>query len=263
MRAFERFWVQARLSYRATYLWAGWKPWLSAVVLRPAMVIATFAFATRYAVGDVSARIAIGLAVFSAPVIVSEGVGHAFVYDRLGGTLGESLCTNVRRVVLWSARAVVHIGSALATFAVGLVLGTVVFELDWSQANLAAVVASVAVILITSTAIGLAIGTIALTCREWVGPTVALRAVLLTMCGIVIPVHELPRPLNHVATAFPIVHALAALRASAQGRAIGAVMGNLVTELIVAVVIIAAAYGLFLAFLRKARETGALNLAEN
>ena len=81
---------------------------------------------------------------------------------------------------------------------------------------------------------------------------------MLLVCGVNIPVEELPGWLEAIGRAVPLTHGIEAAREVVRGSSLGDVGGAVVTELAIGVAYTTAAFALFRVFELEGRRSAAL-----
>jgi ABC-2 type transport system permease protein len=130
------------------------------------------------------------------------------------------------------------------------------FELSWSQVPALAVVL---VVTVTScTGLGMLLGSIGLRARDVFFASNLVYFLMLLVCGVNIPVDELPGWLEAISNVVPMTHGIEAARDVARGASLGDVSGLVMTELGIGLAYTAAAFGLFRLFELQGRRSAAL-----
>jgi ABC-2 type transport system permease protein len=161
-------------------------------------------------------------------------------------------------VALFLGRALPVIANGLVVSAFGFGVGLLLlrFELSWSQVPALAVVLVVTVA--SCTGLGMLLGSVGLRARDVFFASNLVYYLMLLVCGVNIPVEELPGWLEAVSRSVPLTHGIEAAREVARGASLGDVGGLVVTELAIGVAYTVAAFALFRLFELEGRRSAAL-----
>jgi len=178
--------------------------------------------------------------------------------ERNYGTLSPVLATPASRPALFLGRALPVIANGLVVSAFGFGVGLVLLEFELGL-NQVPALATVLVVTVTScTGLGMLLGSIGLRARDVFFASNLVYFLMLLVCGVNIPVEELPGWMEAVGRAIPLTHGIEAAREIAAGAALGEVSGLVWTELAIGLAYVAAAFALFRVFEVQGRRNAAL-----
>jgi ABC-2 type transport system permease protein len=250
--------VGGLLSYRALFNWIRPVIYLTTMLGSPLFQILFFVYLGRFARLQDDTFFVVGNAVQVSAMSGIYAMTMTIANERQYGTLSPLLATPANRVALFLGRALPVIANGLVVSAFGFGVGLVLldFQLTWSQVPALAVVLLVTVS--SCTGLGMLLGSIGLRARDVFFASNLVYFLMLLVCGVNIPVEELPGWLEAIGRAVPLTHGIEAAREVARGAAIGDVRGDVLTELAIGVVYTAAAFGLFRLFEVEGRRSAAL-----
>jgi ABC-2 type transport system permease protein len=250
--------VGGLLSYRALFNWIRPLIYLTTMLGSPLFQILFFVYLGRFAGLQDDTFFVVGNAVQVSAMSGIYAMTMTIANERQYGTLSPLLATPANRVALFLGRALPVIANGLVVSAFGFGVGLVLldFQLTWSQVPALAVVLLVTVS--SCTGLGMLLGSIGLRARDVFFASNLVYFLMLLVCGVNIPVEELPGWLEAIGRAVPLTHGIEAAREVARGAALGDVGGDVLTELAIGVVYTAAAFGLFRLFEVEGRRSAAL-----
>jgi len=188
-------------------------------------------------------------------------MGFAIDGERWTQTLSAVLATPANRAALFLGRALPVLVNAALTAATGFIGGALLlgFRMPWS-----AVPAMAALLLLASfacTGLGMLTAAVGLRMRDV--PIIAnlTMAVLLIFCGVNVPLDKLPDWMHSIANALPMTHAIAAAREVADGASLASVRPDLLAELALGSIYLAAGFACLRWFEHEGRRHGTLDRA--
>ena len=253
------FFHQVRLSYKALFNWQGPALFAMNVLFRPLLYIAIFSFFGRFARGDDAAEsFAVGMAVWSAVVVVGGGVLGGPVQERWMSTLSPMLCTAGSRVRMFLAWGLPYFPLGLLAAAVGLGVTVALLGIGVSAVTWSVVVLSIVLVSLSGMAFYLMFGPLAFTTGSFGIVAAFPTGVLITLTGVLIPLDALPDVWRIIGHGLPITSGLAALRGALYGEPLSALRWELLSELGVVAAYLLIGYTLFRLTEVYGRRTGAL-----
>ena len=232
----RNLWRLAWLSYKGLYItWQG-HAYIFTVFVTPILwvliisLFGKFAAHPRLAEGYI-----VGMAVFSLPFVIVDGIVGAFQGERTYGTLSILFVSPVNRLKIFLSRGAIHWANGIVTLAASLVAAWAILGLDFSEVAWASALCSILALAAASTGFALLLGNITiLSARRGYIFQFAYGIVLL-LSGVVIPTSSLPPLLYELSQVIPVTHGLAAVRASFAGAGLADVGGLILTELLIGV----------------------------
>jgi ABC-2 type transport system permease protein len=251
------FLSSAVFSYRAQFSWLNPTMWLTMKFILTLSQMAFFVFVGLFIRGpSVVPFIAIGNALQTVSWNTVFSVINITSHDKWDGTLPLVLATPASRLPLFIGRAMIHVFDGMLSVAVSFALAAYIFNVDFGQANVLALVLTVFVTALTMAGFGLLIGGLSFYFREPLIFANIFLFTLLILCGINFPVQDLPQFIQPVSYAIPLTYGVSAARSAIAGASLLEITSFLGPQLVVGSVSIALGYVFFRSFENIARKTG-------
>jgi ABC-2 type transport system permease protein len=243
----RRFVENAVIVFQALFRWFNPSAYVATKIIMPVEQLLAFGLLARYAGGQgkvsylvIGNAIALaGLGGFSAAGTVGE--------ERSQATLPMLIASPANRLLNFLERGLVHILDALVSVAVALVFAVTVFHVDFGSLNPGAFAAAVLVATVSSIALGLFLGAVAIAWSEFFLVTNLLYLVVLVLAGVNFPVSALPAWIQPLSYALPFTRSIESARHALHGASLTAVAPPLLGELGLAVAYLVLGYS----FLRR------------
>jgi ABC-2 type transport system permease protein len=252
------FFVGGLFSYRALFNWISPITYTTTMLGSPLFQILFFVYLGRFAELRDDTFFVVGNAVQVSAMSGIYAMTLTIANERQFGTLSPLLATPANRAALFLGRALPVIANGLLVSAFGFGVGLLLldFSLGWNQLP---ALATVLVVTVTScTGLGMLLGSIGLRARDVFFASNLVYFLMLLVCGVNIPVEELPGWLEAIGRAVPLTHGIEAARDVAGGATLGEVSGLVWTELGIGLAYTAAAFLLFRFFEFSGRRSAAL-----
>jgi ABC-type polysaccharide/polyol phosphate export permease len=257
----RNFIVQAYTNYRGLFGWISWFSYLTTVFLRPVIMVITYLILGRFAGSpEVIQHYAIGIAVYSMPVIVLPGIAQCYTYDRSGGTLAFFYVTPASRLISYLSRPLLHYPNALFSFTATLFAAWVTVGLNLAPVNWTGFVISVLVTAASVTALGQFLGTFAIIFRDWTNVQAIATGLLLVLTGVIIPITLFPTGIRIFLWLLPMTNGLVAVQQTFAGGALSSVINYIIFEALIALGYTVLGYMGFRLFEKAAKKRGTLDL---
>ena len=258
MRHARLFFLGGLFSYRALFNWIRPITYLTTMLGSPLFQILFFAYLGRFTGLRDDTFFVVGNAVQVSAMSGIYAMTLTIANERNFGTLSPVLATPASRPALFLGRALPVIANGLVVSAFGFGVGLVLLEFELGL-NQVPALATVLVVTVTScTGLGMLLGSIGLRARDVFFASNLVYFLMLLVCGVNIPVEELPGWMEAVGRAIPLTHGIEAAREIAAGAALGEVSGLVWTELAIGLAYVAAAFALFRVFEVQGRRNAAL-----
>lgn len=256
---FRLFYEGARLSYIALFHWLRPSTYLASKIIMPLNQILFFTFLGVYANGRSSADFyIIGNALQMAAISGIYGVTMSIGGDRWAGTLPYIFGVPSSRLVIFLGRAFFHILDGAVGVAFGLGLGVLFLGLDLTQANLFLLLLVIMAATISTSGMGLMLGSLSLvTVNVWFFNNV-MYFLLLLFSGANIPRDDMPVWMVTVGDFLPLTRAIEAARRVADGGSFSDISGLLAVELLMGVVYAGFGFSIFRWIEYQARQRGTI-----
>jgi ABC-2 type transport system permease protein len=258
VKALRLFFVGGLISYRALFNWINPITYTTTMLGSPLFQILFFTYLGRFTGLRDDTFFVVGNAVQVCAMSGIYAMTLTIANERNYGTLSPILATPANRIALFLGRALPVIANGLFVSVFGFTVGLLFldFELGWSQVPALAVVLVVTVS--SCTGLGMLIGSIGLRARDVFFASNLVYFLMLLVCGVNIPVEELPGWLEAIGRVVPLTHGIEAAREVAAGAGLGDVAGLVGTELGIGLAFTAAAFALFRFFELEGRRSAAL-----
>jgi len=246
-------------SYKALFIWLTPIGYVMSKVAVPLLQITVFALLAR-SLGLEPGQRVIGNAVQSAALNGVFGTMMALHGERNFHTLAFLIASPANRLVTFGGRILAHVVDGMIVVLLGLTFGVIVFGLDLSHANRVGTPLAFAVTVTAISGLGLLLGSAALVTRDILLLGNVAYWTLVALCGVNLPVDQLPEPLRMVAQVLPLTRGLQAVRLLLAGGSLAQAAPLLAGELLVGAAYYAAAYVAFQAIERVAARRATLEL---
>lgn len=253
------FYEGARLSYIALFHWLRPSTYLASKLLMPLNQILFFTFLGVYANGRDSADFyIIGNALQMAAISGIYGVTMSIGGDRWSGTLPYIFGAPTNRLIIFLGRAFFHVLDGSVGVIFGLGLGVVLLGLDLSEANLLLLMVVIFTATISTSGMGLMLGSLSLvTVNVWFFNNV-MYFLLLLFSGANIPRGDMPQWMVVIGDFLPLTRSIEAARRVIDGASFGDISGLLALELLMGLVYTALGFSLFRWIEMQARQRGTI-----
>lgn len=250
------FFVGGLISYRALFYWI--TPWqyIPTMLAAPLFQILFFVYLGRATGVGSTTFFVVGNSIQICSMSGIYGMTMAIANERQFQTLSPILATPANRVALFLGRGLPVLVSGLQTTAFGFLVSALILNFRPSPKALPELALTVLVATASCTGFGMALGSIGLRARDiWIVANIAYFIMLL-LCGVEVPLHQLPRVLQLVAQVLPLTHGIEAGRLLATGHHLAAAWPDIWLELGVGTAWAVIAFVLFAYFERQGRRTG-------
>jgi ABC-2 type transport system permease protein len=252
------FFLGGLFSYRALFNWISPLLYVTTMLGSPLFQILFFAYLGRFAGLQDDEFYVVGNAVQVSAMAGIYGMTMTIANERQFGTLSPLLATPANRVALFLGRALPVIFNGLVVSAFGFLVGYVFLDFDIAAGDVGALVLVVVVTVASCTALGMLLGSVGLRARDVFFLSNLVYFLMLLLCGVNIPVDDLPEWLEAVSRSIPLTHGIEAAREVADGASLGDVSDLVLTELGIGVVYATLAFGLFKLFEVEGRRRASL-----
>jgi ABC-2 type transport system permease protein len=207
VNVFRVFFLGGLTSYRALFLWKSPLPFVTSLILNPALQVAFFLLSAHGTDGNGSHEILLGGTLMTAALPGIFGGAMAVGNERAFGTLANVLIAPTPKALIFAGRCLPHIAN-------GVICALIVFLVTAPVAGgfTAEALGRVALAslpgALACTALGLVVGTFGILLRDiWLLANIMMLSVLL-LSGAIVPVASLPPVARAVAAVTPLTHAI-------------------------------------------------------
>lgn len=256
-----RFLRQSLLSYKAMYGYLNKRIFLLQKVGNPILQLVFFAMLAKYIyhTRDSTPWI-IGNAFLLSVYNALFGVGTVMNHERQFGTLKVVVSSPSNKFSIFAGRAFFHILDGLFSVIIGLTIGVLFFNCDFSRTNLPLFFLVIIISMFAAMGMGLLIGSLGLVLTDMNLLLNLSMSLLLIFCGSNFPVERLPAFLQPISYFLPMTRGIKACRLIANGQITPYVWQLISMELLVGVIYTMLGYLLFIYFERLARKQATLDI---
>jgi ABC-2 type transport system permease protein len=252
------FFVGGRISYHALFNWLRPGLYVTTMLGSPLFQILFFTYLGSYATDRGNDFYVVGNAVQVSAMAGIYGMVMGIANERFYGTLSPLLATPADRLAVFTGRALPFIANGLFVSAFGFAVGWLLLDFSPAAGSVPALAAVVAVTVSSCTALGMLVGSIGLRARDVFFAANLVYFLMLLVCGVNVPVAQLPEWLQWIADRLPMTHGIEAAREIAAGASLGDVSGLMATEALIGACYAVAAYLVFRLFEHEGRRRGSL-----
>lgn len=176
------------------------------------------------------------------------------------GTLSPLMETPASLFCIFLGMSFIHIAAGAISSALSIGYAIFIFNVDFSGANMLAVVAILVLTCLSLTGFGMAIGSVGLRLRTSAIIANLFSYIGLLICGINFPLSYLPEWVQWIANAFPLTYGARALRGGVGGSDLFALSNDVLTMILLGAIYFIISIVLFRTFEKKARRIGAYDM---
>jgi len=248
-----RFYRQSLLSFKALFGFLDFKSYVIVKIINPVLQLIFFTLLAKYIYNttDVSFWV-IGNAFLLSVYNSLFGVGFVMVDERSFGTLKSVIASPANKFLVFIGRAFIHIIDGAASVIVGLLIGYLLFDVNFANTHFPMFILCILVSMFAAMGFGLLIGSFGLIVRDMNLIMNLCSFIFLLLCGAQFPISWLPGWLQAISNILPITRGIEASRLIVQGD-----ISNYVYELIAFEFIIGAIYCIIGYLLLKVLENQA------
>ena len=259
---FRVFISSAIFSFKAQFSWLYPPMWIAMKLVMTLSQMSFFVFVGHFLItsGNAQADLISYIAIGNALQLLSWNTVFSVInitsHDKWDGTLPLVLATPANRFPLFIGRAMMHMFDGMLSVLISFAYAVFLFGVNFSGANVVALVVVVLLTAFSMAGFGLLIGGFSFYFRDPLVFANIFTFILLIFCGVNFPVSELPGPLQLVSYIFPLTYGINAGRKAITGASLNAISPLLSQMLIVGVISIVLGYIFFRSFENLARKTG-------
>jgi ABC-2 type transport system permease protein len=261
MTALRVFFIGGAISYKALFNWLHPKMYVPTMLGSPLFQILFFAYLGRAAGVHNDSYFVVGNAVQVCSMAALYGATQTIGNERQFGTLAPLLATPANRAALFLGRALPLIVNGLVVSTFGLVCGRLLLDFHPPVSSLPGLAVILLVTVCANTAFAMALGAVGMRARDVFFSSNLMYYVMLLVCGVNVPLSQLPGWLAAIGRALPLTHGIEAARGVVAGRSLGGVEHLVLTEVAVGVAWGLVALLLFRFFEAESRRRASLETA--
>ncbi len=252
------FFVGGITSYRALFGWLN--PWIFVPILLvyPLFQILFFVYLGRGADVESDSFFLVGNALQTAAVPGIFAMGQVMGNERFFQTLPTLLASPASRPALFLGRSLPAVLNAFAVSAFAFIVGTLVLGIHIPASAVPTIVLAIMACALSCTGLGLCIGSLGLRGRN-VGVLANLvDGFLLVLCGVNVPLADLPDWAQSLSQVLPLTHGVEAARDAVNGASLAETAGLITTEVLIGIAYFAFGMVLLRFFEHEGRRTASL-----
>jgi ABC-2 type transport system permease protein len=252
------FFVGGLTSYRALFGWLN--PWIFVPILLvyPLFQILFFVYLGRGADVESDSFFLVGNALQTAAVPALFAMAQVMVNERSFQTLPTLLVSPASRLALFLGRSVPALVNAFVVSVFAFTAGSIVLHVHPRTAAISSIVLAIAACSLSCTGFGLCLGSIGLRGRNVFVLANLVDGFLLVLCGVNVPLDELPQWAQSLSQALPLTHGVEAARDAIGGSSLSDVSGLITTEALIGVAYFTLGMLLLRLFEHEGRRTASL-----
>jgi ABC-2 type transport system permease protein len=252
------FFVGGLTSYRALFRWLN--PWVYVPIMLvyPIFQILFFAYLGRGAGLESDTFFLIGNAVSVTAVACLFGMGQVIGNERWFQTLPVLLSSPASRLALFLGRSLPTMLNAIFVSAFSLAVGAIVLGVTIPASAVEGLAFAILACSFSCTGLGLCFGALGLRGRNVLIFANLVDGLILVICGVNVPLQELPGWVQTISRGLPLTHGIEAARRVVAGASAGAVAHLLVVEVLIGIVYLLAGIALLRLFELEGRRTASL-----
>jgi ABC-2 type transport system permease protein len=260
VRRFLRiFFVGGAIAYRGLFNWIRPAMYIPTMLGSPLFQLIFFTKLGQYAHAESRDFYIVGNATQTCAMASVYGMTMAIANERWFGTLGPLLASPANRAAVFLGRGVPVLANGLLVSGFTYLAGVALLGFRPPLSSVPALVLIVVVTTISCTAFGMLLGSTSLRAKDFFFAANLTYFLMLLLCGVNIPLGDLPGPLAAIGRCLPLTHGIAAAREVAAGASFGDVAGPVGTELGIAAAYAAAAYAVFRILEHESRRSAVLD----
>jgi ABC-2 type transport system permease protein len=258
MKDLRLFFVGGVIAYRALFNWIHPAIYVPTMLLGPLFQILFFTYLGRFSGLENDDFFIVGNAIQASAMAGVFAATMAIANERHYQTLSPLLATPANRFALFMGRSLPVLVNGVLVSVFGFVASALLLDFRAPASSLPALFLVVVISVASCTAFGLTLGSIGMRARDvFLIANVAYYSMWL-VCGVNIPLDDLPGWLAQIGRLLPLTHVIEAARDLVAGESLSAVSGLVWTELGIGAAYAAAAFGLFKFFEIEGRKRASL-----
>jgi ABC-2 type transport system permease protein len=253
------FFVGGLMSYRALFHWLS--PWIliPTFCVGPLFQILLFAYIGRTTHLQSDQFYVIGNALQYASLPCLFAMAQTVDGERFQHTLPVILATPAPRLPLFLGRSLPVVANGIAVAVFAFAAGSALLHVHVPASALASLALVIVVTAFSCTGLGLVNAAVGLRARDTAVSSNLFFGLLLVVCGVNVPLHDLPGWLSTMAQGLPLTHGIEAARKLANGAPLTGGVSRLVgAEVLVGVIYAALGYALIRLLERASRQRATL-----
>lgn len=206
------------LSFKARFVWLKPEFYVAAKLISPFFQMAFFALVARYARGEEAMTyVALGNAVQVVAVNAIMGVSMVIGLERVFGMLPTLLVTPANRLLMFTSQTMFQVLDGMVSAMICLLFGWMFFGVELSEIDWLTFLPLLLFVTVSVAGIGVFVGAIGMVSQNVMPIMNLVYLLLLFLCGVNVPVAELPVWLQPISAALPLTYGIQAIRECVEG----------------------------------------------
>jgi ABC-2 type transport system permease protein len=260
MNSLRVFVLGGLMSYRALFSWQSPMYYIPTMLGHPLFQVLFFAYLGRFSHVRDDAFFVVGNSVQVCAMAAVYGMAMTIGGERWTQTLAPLLATPAYRLPLFLGRALPQIVNGFFVSAFAFTAGWLLLDFNPPLSSVPGLALIVLVSTTSCAGFGLVVGALGLRLRDVFTVANPAYFLMLLLCGVNIPLSELPNWMATIGRCLPLTHGIAAARAVAAGAPLSSVSRLIWTEAAIGACYFAAAYLLMRIFETEGRRRASLEL---
>ncbi|EJV74121.1 ABC transporter permease [Bacillus cereus] len=255
-----RFFRQALISYKALFGFLDIKTYILVKIVNPIFQLIFFSLLAGYIANtkDVTPWI-VGNAFLSSVYNALFGVGLVLLDERRFGTLKMVIASPSNNFFIFIGRSLIHLIDAIFTVILCLLVGALLFNIDFSQANIFLLLLIIFCSMFAAMGLGLLIGSFGLLIRDINLVLNTMASLLMILTGAQFPIKYLPYIFQDISRFIPITRGIEASKAVLHGESGFRVYQLIMEEFILGIIYMILGYISLRVIEKLAREKASLD----
>ncbi len=252
------FFVGGMTSYRALFRWLN--PWvyIPVMLVYPLFQILFFAYLGRGVSLESDSFFLIGNAVSVTAVACLFGMGQVIGNERWFQTLPALMSSPASRPALFLGRSLPTMLNAIFVSAFSLAVGALMLDVEIPTSAIPGLALAILATSFSCTGLGLCFGAFGLRGRNVFVFANLVDGLILVVCGVNVPIEELPTWVQTISRGLPLTHGIEAARDAVAGADLATIGHLLLVEAAIGVVYLIAGIVLLHVFELESRRTASL-----
>lgn len=242
MSGLRLFFVGGMIAYRALFNWIRPSIYIPTMLIGPLFQILLFTYLGRYSRLESDDFFVVGNSVQASGMSGVFAATMAIANERQFQTLSPLLATPANRFALFMGRSLPVLANGVLVSAFGFCASVLLLDFRPPATSIPALGLVVVLSVASCTGFGLALGSLGMRARDvFLLANVAYYTMWL-LCGVNVPLDDLPAWLAQIGRLLPLTHGIAAAREVAAGTPLADVAGLVWTEVGVGAAYLAGAF---------------------
>ena len=255
----KSFLKESLFAYKGLFMWLNTAGFISAIILYPIATVLMYTLIGRFG-GGTGSSYALSIITISMSFSAIGGLSQSYSYDRSFGTISYVFASRGSRLKNFLAREVLHFPNAIIAFILGLATACMLTDMTLNSVSWLPFILSVLVIGFSLVNFGQALGVVSIVSNHWIDTMHIALGVQMSLCGAIIPLEILPKPLVYIGHLLPITNGLTAVKRAFSGASFSEVYKYIVYELIIGLSYCVISYAAFRIFELIAKKYGTLDM---